>query len=351
MGRLLIDVGHPAHVHLFNELASVLALKGWDILFTLREKGESKALLIAYKLPLIAYGHSENKPISKIFSVIGKCIDLNKIFKSFQPTLSISHGSFYLSLVSWYNNTPNITLEDTGNMEQILLYLPFTQTILTPNSYHHDHGKKQIRYNSFHEAAYINVVAEKNRRQNHGYKPNVILIRLVDWTATHDIGHHGLSIETILELLKLGDEETEFKILSEKSLPVELKNYELFIAPDQLHEYLLRVKLYIGEGATLASECAIMGIPTIYVNPLKAGVIDEKIDAGLMYHFVTDLEVLKKVKELLNDPNILMKHQNAVADFYRGKIDLTAFLVWFIENYPTSARIMKENPDYQYNFK
>ena len=33
------------------------------------------------------------------------------------------------------------------------------------------------------------------------------------------------------------------------------------------------------------------------------------------------------------------------------KIDVTAFLVWFVENYPESFRIMKENPDYQLNFK
>ena len=33
------------------------------------------------------------------------------------------------------------------------------------------------------------------------------------------------------------------------------------------------------------------------------------------------------------------------------KIDVTAFMVWFIENYPGSFRIMKEEPDYQYRFK
>jgi len=33
------------------------------------------------------------------------------------------------------------------------------------------------------------------------------------------------------------------------------------------------------------------------------------------------------------------------------KIDVTAFLVWFVEYYPKSAKIMKENPDYQYNFR
>ena len=41
------------------------------------------------------------------------------------------------------------------------------------------------------------------------------------------------------------------------------------------------------------------------------------------------------------------------------KIDVTAFMpvlskvegVWFIENYPKSIKVMRENPDYQFNFK
>jgi len=35
----------------------------------------------------------------------------------------------------------------------------------------------------------------------------------------------------------------------------------------------------------------------------------------------------------------------------KEKIDVSAFLIWFIENYPQSHRIIKENPDYQNRFK
>jgi hypothetical protein len=33
------------------------------------------------------------------------------------------------------------------------------------------------------------------------------------------------------------------------------------------------------------------------------------------------------------------------------KIDVTAFMTWFINSYPKSVEIMKENPDYQYRFR
>ena len=33
------------------------------------------------------------------------------------------------------------------------------------------------------------------------------------------------------------------------------------------------------------------------------------------------------------------------------KIDVTTFMVWFIENYPGSVKTMKDDPDYQLRFK
>ena len=35
----------------------------------------------------------------------------------------------------------------------------------------------------------------------------------------------------------------------------------------------------------------------------------------------------------------------------QDKIDLTAFLVWFMENYPASLEQMRKDPDYELSFK
>ncbi|MGD0753615.1 MAG: hypothetical protein ABR927_01030, partial [Bacteroidales bacterium] len=61
--------------------------------------------------------------------------------------------------------------------------------------------------------------------------------------------------------------------------------------------------------------------------------------------------VIEKVEELINTPNIKETCQLRRNKMLSEKIDPTAFLVWFIENYPVSVKIMKENPDYQLRFK
>jgi hypothetical protein len=53
--------------------------------------------------------------------------------------------------------------------------------------------------------------------------------------------------------------------------------------------------------------------------------------------------VLDKAKELLNDPELRAKGRQKRVELLKDTIDVTAFLVWFIENYPRSIIEMKEH--------
>ena len=73
----------------------------------------------------------------------------------------------------------------------------------------------------------------------------------------------------------------------------------------------------------------------------------------LGFGFKTDQvkEMLHKIKELLQMKNIKQEWQKRCQKMFADKIDVSKFMTWFIENYPASIKIMKENPDYQYRFK
>jgi len=74
---------------------------------------------------------------------------------------------------------------------------------------------------------------------------------------------------------------------------------------------------------------------------------------GLCYSYrVSEFDLLlSKISTDLATPNIKNLWLQKKEKFLSDSIDPTAFLVWFIENYPESAKIMKEYPNYQYNFK
>ena len=45
-----------------------------------------------------------------------------------------------------------------------------------------------------------------------------------------------------------------------------------------------------------------------------------------------------------------MDYQLQREQLLNDKIDLTQYLVWFLENYPNSVKVVQKNPDYQNRF-
>ncbi len=122
-----------------------------------------------------------------------------------------------------------------------------------------------------------------------------------------------------------------------------------------MHDVLAHASLFFGESATMASESAVLGTPAIFLNQNWFGSTDEEADYGLLFKYKSykvDQEMaIKKAAELLANPKTKKITEKKRELFLKSKIDVTAFLVWFIENYPGSYKIMKDDPDYQYRFK
>ena len=144
--NVLIDIGHPAHVHLFKYFAKKMQLKGHQILFTVRDKEIEIYLLKKYELKYISLGKKRRTKIAKIWGLIEYTVRIYLISLKFKPNLYLSHGSIYAAWTSFLMRKPHISMEDTGNWEQVRLYKPFTSTILTSTSFSIKYGQKQIFY-------------------------------------------------------------------------------------------------------------------------------------------------------------------------------------------------------------
>ena len=79
--------------------------------------------------------------------------------------------------------------------------------VLTSTSYTKDHGKNHIRYNGFHELAYLHpdyfkpnpdVFEELSVKKNE----NFVIIRLISSTASHDINSANLSLDSVIKIVK-----------------------------------------------------------------------------------------------------------------------------------------------------
>jgi hypothetical protein len=80
---------------------------------------------------------------------------------------------------------------------------------------------------------------------------------------------------------------------------------------------------------------------------------EEEHKYGLTYGFLPEQseEMFAKIDELLAMPNLKEEWQRRRQKMLSEKIDYAQFLAWFVENYPESRKIMRENPDYQFRFR
>jgi len=351
--KIIIDIGHPAHVHLFKNMAWKLLQKGHDVLFTLREKEFEIELLRSYGFQYKSFGKKHN-------SLPGKFIGLLKFdyletitALKFKPDLFLSHGSIYAAHASAILRKPHIALEDTGNMEQIVLYRPFTRAIISPNIIGEELGPKHILYPGYHELAYLHPryftpdTSIYSLLKIPDHSPFAIL-RFISWNATHDIGKMGISSKLKKEIINHLSSRMKVFLSSEDQNSDEFSAYRINIPPERMHDALSCATLYIGEGTTMAAEAAIVGTPSFYVSNVRGQNCDDLEKYGLAFNFKNTDGLISKIDQVLNLPDLKKEWRARSEKMLKEKIDLTSFLCWFVENYPESFKIVRKD-NYSYS--
>ena len=331
--KILIDIGHPAHVHYFRNLISKLDTSKYSVLIVARDKEVTHQLLRKYDIDYISRGSGKNSIIGKLFYLIFANIKIGIIAVTFKPDIFLSFSSPYAAQISWLFRKPHIAFTDTehatlGN----LMFVPFSTVVCTPYCFQKDYGKKHIKFRGFLEQSYLDkkyFIPDETILKEIGVKNNerFIILRFVSWNASHDIGQGGLDDITKIALVDKLAKYAKIFISSEGKLPAILQPHKLSISPDKLHDVLYYAELYVGEGATMASECAMLGTPAIYVNSLSAGTIEEQSKAGLIYSFRDSKGVLPCALELLKNPNMKEDHAKKYKEMLSDNIDVTEFMV------------------------
>ena len=353
-------MGHPAHVHYFKNFIKIMEHKGHTFFVSARERSIIFDLLDKYNITCYNRGKGRNSIAGKLFYMVAA--DIKLFFKAlkFKPDIFISFASPYAAQTSWLLRIPHIVLDDTEHARSgHFFYKPFSKVFLNPSCFQKDFGKRQIRFNSYSELFYLHP----NYLVNY---PDVLtllgmpgnekfaLLRFVSWKASHDIGHSGLDIITKEKLVNVLLENSYKVFISSESENIDpfFEKHMIRISPDLIHHVMAHAEMLITEGATMASECAMLGTPAIYVNSLDAGTLRELGNKYQLIHgFRSSEGVLEKVEELINTPRLKETYKLRRQKMLSEKIDPTAFLVWFVENWPDSFKIMKGNPDYQLRFR
>jgi len=340
--RICIEIGHPGHVHYFKNFIWQLEKNGHKIKVVAKGKEFSHHLLEHYGIPFESLGPNRPRLLQKGLSILEVDLKLLRISKKFKPDIFISRLSPHSGHISKLLSVPHIAFSDTEHAWlSDIISIPFTDVVITPSSYLRDLGEKQIRYEGFTELAYLHpnyftpdpsVLELLNVDRYEKY----VIIRFVSWSASHDFGHSGMGLSNkmmmVNELLKY----SKVFITSEAPLPFQLEKYRLRTPPHMIHDVLNYATLYIGEGATMASECACLATPAIYVNYLSAGVLEELENKFNMIISNNDVNnIIENGVELLLEKGVKEKWERRRKTLLAEKIDVTSFMFDFIDNFQT----------------
>ena len=266
---------------------------------------------------------------------------LFKIAVKFKPDILLAFGGMSISHVGILLKKPSVSFYDTEHAKLIkLVTFSFISRICTPSAFTHSFGKKHRRFNSYKELAYLHpnyykpdkkILKKLKIKKNEKY----FILRFVSWDASHDLGIKRITIDVKRELISYLKKHGKVFISAEDNeLPKDFQRYLLKINPSELFDAISFSELVISEGGTIATESAVLGIPTIYINPLSSGNLEEeKNKYKLLYQTINEEELFVILKKMLSSINLKKIWQKRRKILLKDKVDLTKWMINFVESY------------------
>jgi uncharacterized protein len=335
--KVLFDIGHPAHVHLFKNFISYLNNTGNTTFITTRQKEITNILLDHYKIPYECISKPKGNDMYSMVSELAardlKLFSLHRKHK-FDVSFGTSPSIAQLTLMT-LGGVPSYNFsEDDDEVVPLHTYItyPFTTKIVVPDCLHYTGWKnKRLKVNSYHELAYLHpevFTPDEKVLAKYGLtKGGYVIFRLSALTAHHDSNAKGISGELygrIKELL------TGYEIIESSEVKGNNK-----IEPWDMHHVMAFAKALISDSQTMTIEAAVLGVPSVRVNTFvgRSTVIGEleekyKLSYGLLPDKTED--ILNAVKVVMSTADNVWKEK--AATLLKDKQNLNGWMIRYFES-------------------
>lgn len=340
--KVLFQLGHPAHFHLFKNTIADLQRDGHQTFILIRKKDILEDLLKEAGMPYINILPSGKK------SAITLILRLWRVFLfTLTHHVDVLVGSTpEVAQVAWLLRRRSVVMaeDDASIVPQFIKAVkPFVDNYLSPVSC--DNGPLEsstTHYEGFHKLAYLHpnrftpdpVVVDRYFDHSKPY----FLLRFAQLNAYHDVSAnaHGINDETAMKLIEIMSPHGNIYITSERELSSDLEKYRLNINPLDIHHIMAFAALYIGDSQSMAVEAAMLGTPSIRFNDFagKIGVLEElekKYQLTIGIPSSNPERLYKTVKEIINTDNLRDVYQARRQQMLEDKIDVATFFTDFIE--------------------
>jgi len=341
--RILVDIGHPAHVHLFRNAIKIWQSRGHSVAITSREKDITGTLLSAYGFTYEIASEARKGTLGLAYEMLEHDYGVLKAALRHKSQILIGTSVAVAHVAPLVGAKSVVFNEDDASVAKsfVRLAYPMAHKIVTPAVLNEDHGKKHITYNGYQKLAYLHpnvfspdpAVKDKLGVSQH---EDYFLLRFVTHHAAHDVGEFGMGRDLQFKLVDLLSQYGKVFITSEGELQSELMPYKIKIDPVDIHHALAFAKIFIGDSQSMNVEAAILGVPSLRINSFadRCSVLQElqnKYELSHAFFPIQVEEIISTLNTWLRDENLNLRWKEKQQSMLRDKIDVTPWMVDFIE--------------------
>lgn len=343
--NILIDIGHPGHVHLLHGVAEEMKKKGHNVFYSVREIPVAKRLMEHYGMtPWVDLGGKKDNLLGKAQTVLHQDMEILRFVRHNHIDLGLSSG-LVLSHVSKLTGMKSIMFDDDDDAAEPLIVKyghPLTNIIFTPDCIQRK-TKRAVYYAGTHELAYLHPdrfspdpIVLKHAGLSEGER--FFIMRFVALKGHHDVGQQGLSLKQKEALVNSLKPHGRVIITSERAIESEFEQYRLPVPPEEIHSLMAYSSMFVGDSQTMTSEAAVLGVPALKCNTFAGrlsvpNMLENKY--GLCYAYTPDHfnEMLQHIQQLLarESEDLKKEWQEKRQRMLADMIDPTDFFVDYIE--------------------
>lgn len=335
--KFLIEAHHPADIHFWKFVILELTERGHEHLFLSRDRDVMRRLLERYPFinakTISVAGGSNRFPMGEFLQ---RQWGVFRHVLSFCPDVVASCMGSYTQTAGLLRK-PNLIFTDSEfqNFNHKIAH-PFAKAIYTPECFTKPLGRKQRKYRGFHELSGLSnryfkrdasVVAQLDP-DGRGYA----VLRVSAWNTLHDVRLEGIGNRLREVVSRIEKSMTVWISPEEGRIDVEFIRYKLDIHPADYDQALAHARLVVTEGASTASEAAVLGTPTLYVNPSTRGYLDYlESRYGLLRQVRDPAGTVEAIDALLEESSDGSWAKRAIAMFEDHE-DVVGFIVNALES-------------------
>lgn len=337
--RVLVDVTHPAHVHLFRNAIEAFRERGHAVRVASREKDVTTDLLDAHGVDHTVLSRKRPGALGVAREWGGRELRLLALARRFDPDVVLSRLNPAAAHVAAALGAPNVVFHDTevaGLLDRVTA--PFAAVVATPASFDRELPAPHVRYQGFHELAYLHparFTPDPGALRAAGVDPAdpYSVVRLVAMDAHHDGGAAGFSPAVVRDLVDRLATHGDVYVSSEHALPDDLAAAAPPVPVDAMHDLLAFADAYVGDSSTMATEAGVLATPAVRYDPLDSemGNFAALADYGLVASTTDERDAADRAVELAGDPDAARRWRRRRRRLLADNVDLTAFVVELTE--------------------